>query len=236
MAKLDDLQLSTGARKTFEFDHAKRDGTKSKVTVELRVLSKHEIDLARRDALQTVKDLSDELKAGKTYDEMLAEARTIELLARALMDPEKPDQPWATPMAIAQKLHPGAIGLLARAYDEHQEACGPFLHDMTSDVYEGLVADIAKEASADPLGYCASPLRNAFIITMARELVSLRTEKSSRSSESTELSKSGESATSDYVADTLGDHTAMIDALNDEVASMKVRLRNAEAALERRGE
>lgn len=229
MAKLADLELATGARKSFTFKHSKMSGAVEDVTVEIRVLSKNEIDIARKNALTTVKDLSEKLKEGRTYDEMLAEARTIELLAMALMDPDKPSEPWATPMQLAMTLHPGAIGLLARAYDEHQDDCGPFLRDMTPEQFEATVSEIAREASADPLAFYASPLRNAFVITLARELVMLRTENSSRSSATTEHSTSGESVTSD-VADAVSDHTAMIDVLNDEVASLKVRLRNLEAA------
>lgn len=228
MSKLADLQLSTGALKPFTFKHAKRDGTVIDVTVMLRVLSKSEIDLARKNAHSTVKDLSAELKDGKSFEEMLAESRTIEMLAMACMDAEKPSEPWAGPMELAQKLHPGAIAALSRAYDEHQEECGPFVHDLTVEQYEALLEVIAQEASADPLALFAAPLRNAFTITMAKELRSLRTERSLRSSESNERSSEPETASSD-VREAMGDVHAEMAILRDNCASLAIRLMHLEA-------
>lgn len=232
MAKLADLQLATGARKRFTFPHAKLDGSTQDVTVEIRILTTAELDAARKNALSTVKDLSDKLKDGKTDEEKLAEARTIEILAAALMDPEKPSEPWATPMQLAQTLHPGAIALLSRAYQEHQDECGPFVRDITDEHFEALVEQIAEEASADPLALYASPLRNACIITMARELRALRIEKSSRSSASSGPSTSGESVSLDEAAlsDSVKDHAALIDRLNDEIGSLKFRVMQLESA------
>lgn len=228
MAKLADLQLSTGALKAFTFKHAKRDGTVTDVTVMLRVLSKAEIDLARKNAYSTIKDLSAELKDGKSYEDMLAESRTIEMLAMACMDVEKPSEPWAGPMELAQKLHPGAIAALSRAYDEHQEECGPFVHDLTGEQYEALLEVIAAEASADPLALFAAPLRNAFTITMAKELRSLRTERSLRSSESNER-PSEPGVTASDVHEAMGDMHAEMSILRDNYASMAVRLMHIEA-------
>jgi hypothetical protein len=234
MAKLADLQLATGTLKPFTFKHTEKNGNVVDVKVLIRVLTKAELDLARANALSTVQHLSKELREGRTYDQMLAEARTIEILASACMDPEKPTEQWAPQMVIAQTLHPGAIALLERAYEEHQDDCGPFVRDLTSEQYDAIVEEVAREASADPLALFAWPLRNACIITMARELRALRTEKSSRSSESNSPSTDGGSpAEAEEVTrgvnDALGDVYAEMAVMRDQYASMVVRLTRVEA-------
>lgn len=229
MSKLADLQLSTGALKPFSFKHAKKDGSIVDVHVMLRVLTKAELDRARANAHLTVKALSAELREGKGNDDLLAEARTVEILAAACMDPDDTSRPWASPLEIAQTLHPGAIGALERAYFEHQEECGPFIRDLTAEQYEALVETIAQEASADPLALFATSLRNACVITMARELVSLRTEKSSRSSESSEPTVVAPASTDD-LRESIGDVTVEVAHLRDHIASLTVRVMHLEGA------
>jgi hypothetical protein len=97
---------------------------------------------------------------------------------------------------MAQTLHPGAIVALSRAWESHQEACSPLKTDLTPEAYNALVELVAKEASADPLFHFASPLRNAFITTMAKELLSYRMDRSSHSSASTQSSSDSEAKAS----------------------------------------
>jgi hypothetical protein len=59
------------------------------VTVLLCALTQFELDRARANAPRTMKDLSSELKDGKSYDELLETATTIEILAVGLRDADE---------------------------------------------------------------------------------------------------------------------------------------------------
>ena len=236
MSKLSDLQLGTGALKPFSFKRTKLDGSECDVHVLIRCLTKRESDGARLQAKRTVLDLDKSARSGVADDELLAEARIVETLAIALRNPEKPEEQWATGLEITQTLDVGTIALLGQEYTRHQEACGPFMQDMTGEQADAMIEVIAKEGSADPFFLCASPLQNAFITTLARALVTLRMENSSSSSESTSPSNESESASSpsDEVRawrEAQGDVMAELAVQRDSIASLTIRLRHLEADL-----
>lgn len=234
MSRLADLQLGTGALKPFSFKRTKLDGTEIDVSVLIRCLTKTESDIARVRAKKSVNDL-DKSARGNTEDgELLAEARIVETLAIALRNAEKPEEPWASAFEITQTLDVGTIALLGQEYTRHQEACGPFIQDLTSEQVDAMIEVIAKEGSADPFFLCASPLQNAFVTTLAKLLVTLRMENSSSSSDSTQ--PSSESAPSPSQSDEAkawrdaqDDVMAELSVQRDSVASLTIRVMHLEA-------
>jgi hypothetical protein len=231
--------LGTGKLRPFTFTRPKRDGTPIEVVVLIRALTKTEWDAARVNAKRTVLDLektsnpNDKAhRDAQPAEELLAEARIVEMLSVALRDPEDPDKPWATPLEIATILDCGTIAMLGQEYHRHQEECGPFLQDMTQEQRDALIERIAEDASADPFFLCAYPLQSAFIISLVREFVSLKTRMSSSGSAEASLSTEQENASqrSAEASETLADVLAALAILRDQVASLTVRTTHIEAA------
>lgn len=234
MSRLSDLQLGTGALKPFSFKRTKLDGSECDVHVLIRCLTKRESDGARLQAKRTVLDLDKSARSGVADDELLAEARIVETLAIALRNPEKPEEQWATGLEITQTLDVGTIALLGQEYTRHQEACGPFIQDLTDEQADAMIEVIAKEGSADPFFLCASPLQNALVVSLARRHETLRMENFSSSSDSTK--PSSESAPSESPSDEAkawreaqGDVMAELAVQRDSVASLTIRVMHLEA-------
>lgn len=232
MSKLADLQLGTGKLKPFTFKRTKTDGTETDVHVLIRSLTKREADLARINAVRSVNDLDKNAREGSTHETLLAEARMVEMLAVALRDPEKPEEPWAPALEIATRLDEPTIALLGQEYQRHQEACGPFIQDMTTEQADALIEAIAKDGTADPFYFCASPMQSALLVILARQHVMSKTTSSSSSSDSTSPSTENASAPnqSSDEAEAIATLTAEVDVQRDEIASLKVRLMHLEAA------
>lgn len=234
MSKLAELQLGGSQLKDISFTKTKRDGTVVTVRVLMQVLTKRDLDLARVDARKTVQRLDKDLADGRAFEELLEDARIVEILARACRNPEKVEEQWATPLDIELTLTTPEIATLWKFYEEHQDACGPIIHDLTTERYETLIEAIVKEGSADPFVFCASPLRNAFVITMARELLSLRMESSSRSSDSTSPSAESSTLDSATTSDASGGRASVshedFEALRDLVGDLVVRMHKVEIA------
>jgi len=241
LAKLAELLLGTENYKPFTFKHTKRDGTLVDVEVAIRPLTKVEIDRARANAHKTVQDLlknaqAADLREGRTYEELLDEARAVELLAIALRDPQKPGEPWSTPMEMAMTLHPDAIGLLSEQWEAHQHLSGPKLQDLTDDEFNAIVAAIALEGRADPFFLFASPLRNLFITRLAKEAFTSRMASSSASSDSNESStasaneKTGEAEVADHrlLLDRVEDLTIDVDQLRELLTATQLRVASLE--------
>lgn len=240
MSKLADLKLGTGAIKRFSFERPNFQGGMQVCTVAIRPLTKAQIDEARLQAQATVDLLDKNVRQNASYEELMQEARVVEMLSRALRDPDKPEEAWTNPLEIGQTFDLGTIGLLAREYEEVQAKFSPFLSDLTNEQFEAMVAAIAKEGDASPFFFCALPLQSAFITTLARELVTSRTQSLSSSSDSTTpssdspTSTSNETATGPALEGELASLRSDIALLMDHVASLETRLRHAEAAEHRR--
>jgi hypothetical protein len=182
MGKLADLQLGNGALKPFSFEFKRQNGTIAKVRVAVRVLGKGEWDLVKINARLACEG-KDARAQGKALEELIEDQRIVEALAIALRDPDKPDEPWATPLEI-DALPTPVISLLWNVYDEHQGNFGLLVTELSAEQYDALIETVAEEATCDPFLLFAPPMRNAFVITMARELRSYRMQSSSGISES----------------------------------------------------
>lgn len=229
MSKLADLAFGASRLKAVSFKRTRQDGTVVDAHLKIRLLTKIEMDEARVNARATVLSRDKDLKEGRAFDELLEDSRVVEILAIACRDSEKPDEPWSSPYEIERTLTPPEIAMLFELYSEHQAECGPILHDLTTEQFETLLEAIAKEGSADPFLFCASPLRNAFIISTAKELLSLRMASSSRSSASTESSDS-ESSSSASMSAASRDLHEEIDVLIGQIADLTVRVHDLETA------
>jgi hypothetical protein len=233
MSRLADLLLGTGKLRSFTFTRTRRDGISVDVSVLIRALTKHESDIARVAAKRTVQDLEKVGRDATPSEELLAEARLVEMLSVALRDPDDPDnKPWASPLEIASMLDVGTIAMLGQEYERHQEECGPFLQDMTQEQRDALIERIAEDANADPFFLCAFPLQKAFIISLVREFVSLKTRMSSSGSADSSLSSesASESEKQAGTSEALSDVFAELEVHRGRLASLGVRLESLEAA------
>jgi len=243
MSKLADLQLGLVRLKPFTFKRKKNDGTDVDVHVDIRALTKREMDLARVNARAALERLAPNMKEGSSYEELLEDTRIVEILAIACRKPGEPDATWATPLEIEAILTTAEIGSLWKVYVEHQAESSPTISDLSKEEYETILETIAKEGSADPLLLFASPLRNAFTITLVRELVTLRMVSSSSSSASTapsgQPSNGGTSSSEsedptqsagDLALDRSASNTAEIAVLRELFAELVVRVGKLEGA------
>lgn len=187
MAKLEALKLGATAGKDFTFTHHEDKGPRE-VTVHIRPLTALDLDRARVSAETYVADLVRRNEAaGQSREALIDDAREIEVLALALRDPDKPDECWAGSALLRSMLTTNEIALLFRAYHEHQDHVGPLFSTLTFERYEEMIKAIAQVGRADPLVISFdSHTQRAFITTMAVELWSSRTAKSSGTSDSNE--------------------------------------------------
>ena len=150
----------------------------------IRVVTGREYDLARVNATIYTEALDKRKSLGSTRAELVEDARIVEILAMALMDPQSTPnvpEPWASPEEIRARLRPEEIAAYWKAYEDFANDQGPIVWRMSEAEYNAVIAEIDQEASADPLLLFASSTRKSFIVSMARELVSLRTLVSSLS-------------------------------------------------------
>jgi len=185
MAKLEGLKLGKTVRKPFSFIRKTKDGD-TKVEVLIEVLTARELDLARIDAANYIKSLASESLDSSAAHELSRDAEEIEVLARALKDPEHPEELWAGPSMLRTRLTSPEIALLAKAVEEHQQDVGPILHKLSAKAFDDLVQNIAENESADPLVFFDAHTQKNFIVIMASRLWSLQTDKLSTSLRSNE--------------------------------------------------
>jgi len=196
MAKLEALSLGDTVGKDFTFTRQTPKGPRD-IVVHIRALSAMDLDRARVNA-EIYADHQcgkiDGTKGAPTRDEILADARDIEVLALALRDPEKPDECWAGSGTLRGTLSTNEIALLLRAYNAFQDEVGPLFSTLTDERYEAMLSAIAQRASADPLVLYDSRTQKDFITTTVLELLALRMAKSSTTSESSEPSSPSEAS------------------------------------------
>jgi hypothetical protein len=207
MARLVDYALGIGSLKPITWTHKKRNGDEVELRANIRVLKKNELNQARLQAVHDVARMDPSLKEGKSYEELLEEARVVQVLARALVDTESPDldspRPWASPMELEAMLSTSEVSFLWKAYVEWQEENSPAKYSLTPEEYESFVKT-AGEGNADFLVFFSSPTLKAFIISMA---VELRTWRSASSS-----------STSPLEADSIGSESDSANVATSEVA------------------
>lgn len=180
MAKLADLMLGPSAGRDFAFS---RNTSKGPVEckVHIRPLTGSESDRARVNAEQYVTFLDPQKVAATKRDELIFDAEQYETLALALRDPDAHDEPWAGPEQLRSKLTTNECATLLRAYHDVVDELGPGMSVLTKERYEGLVEACAADASDRPLSFCDSRMRSSFVGSMAAELWTSRTAKSSPS-------------------------------------------------------
>mgnify|MGYP001596473758 CR=1 FL=1 len=189
MAKLADLQLGTLKTRAFSFVRRAADGSEKTVSVRIRILNQQQLDQAKVDAAAYVNRLAPVDAKGLSHDELIEDARVVELLSRALCDPDsdtKEPDIWASPAHLRTLLSPSELAGLHKAYEDHVEDTGPIVHKLSPELFEATLKVVAEEASADPLLLFVSSIRKAFVVTTALELMRLRTDKSLLTSESSE--------------------------------------------------
>lgn len=178
MAKLVDLKLPPPRRRLFSFTRNAQDGSVVDCKVLIQILTGRELDQARAEAVHYVKRrLAVEEEKNSSFEELLIDARIYEVLQYALRDPEQAEaanpQPWCTSMELREILTNVEIGLLWRAYLDHEADLGPIKHSLTPDEYEGML-HIAAQGEIDPHEFYAGKLRRACHQSMASEIFLLR--------------------------------------------------------------
>lgn len=194
--KLKELELGPALHKDFPFQHKKLSGEVVEVNVKIRVLHPEETLAARVNARRTVLRLDSALTEGRDYNELLEDAKVHEVLAIALRDPEKPEEPWASPVEVRTILNEVETALLWTAYLDWQATVGPIITELSVPEYEGFLTAVASEVESDPLSFFAPPLRRNFTRTMACQLLELRMANALLSSRLKEKEE-GESLSSD---------------------------------------
>lgn len=193
--KLSELKLGRAARKPYTWTRKLENGEEQHPAVLIQVLTKTELDSARLNAYFYVKYLSKEQLDGRAYEELLEDARVVEVLALALRDPSKPQEAWSSPLEISQTLTTNEIAALWKVYYDWQTTQSPMVTDMTPETFEATLEAVAKTESADPLVLFESHMRNSFIIILAKALVNLRTENSFCISALSEMLNASEKST-----------------------------------------
>ena len=194
MPALKDLKLAPLRRKPFSFTRKTRDGGEEQCSVLIQVLTGKEYDVSRAEAVRYVTRLVAE---GTTLneserEELVIDARNYEALQWALRDPahEKEDNPppWCTAMELREKLSTVEVGVLWRAYRDHEMDIGPLKHELTKEDYEAMVLLASTAAIIDPQEMYSPRLRVKVHHAMAKELLDLR----ARVTELEELAKIAE--------------------------------------------
>ena len=180
MPTLAELKLPPLARKRFSFTRKTRDGKELPCDVLIQVLTGKEHDLARADAIRYVNKLVAEEgeKDGSTRDDLIADARIFEALQYALRDPAFEDAvnppPWCTAMELREILTPDEMGVIWKAYRDHESAISPFKHSLTKEEYDAAVVLGATNRGIDPQEYFGSRLRMNLFHEMSKEILMLR--------------------------------------------------------------
>lgn len=180
MAKLSELKLPPLRRKPFSFVRKTRDGVEVKCDVLIQVLSGIEYDRARAEAVSYVSKLAEDGKLlnESEREELVIDARTFEALQYALRDPahEKDDNPppWCTAMQLREMLSTVEVGLLWRAYRDHEMDLGPMVHELNPEQYNAMLLVAAAAAVVDPQEAYSPRLRVKVHHAMAKEVLDLR--------------------------------------------------------------
>ncbi len=186
MAKLEALKLGKTATRKLTFTRHTESGP-VEATVLIRPLTALDLDRARINAETYVaNEIAANRAAEGSRDVLIDDAREIEVLAIALLDPDAPDECWAGSAVLRALLTTNEIALLFRAYHEHQDQVGPLFSQLTFERREEMIKAIAEAGRLDPFTSFDSHTQRGFIISMAVELWSSRTAKSSGTSGSNE--------------------------------------------------
>lgn len=186
MAKLEALKLGAAAGRLFTFEHMTDDGPVD-VSVWIRPLTAADLDRARVNAeIYVANEIEKNRAAEGSREAIIDDAREIEVLALALRDPDNHAECWAGSARLRSDLTTNEIALLFRVYHEHQDSIGPLMSSLTVERYHAMIEAIAKAGRADPFTLFDSRTQRDCITTMASELWSSRTAKSSGISGSNE--------------------------------------------------
>lgn len=185
MSKLAELQLGDARKKSFTWTRKLKGGGSRDITVLISIITQDELDESIAAATTRVEKLLEGKPfASTTRDELIEQSRVVEVLSRALRDPEHEDELWAEPETLRSKLSDVEVGLLYKAYCDWQDEQGPLLKTIDEAKFQALMREMSEEASLVPLALLAPDLRTTFVLIMARRLVDFLTVKSSPSSRS----------------------------------------------------
>lgn len=150
-------RLKKGNRNTKRVDYP---GTESPVL--LRVLSEQEQQDAMIAAELYLKDKKIEISMGSV--DVYAAEQSVQILYRALRDPENPERPFAESPDEMRKLNSsGELNVLNDQYREYELECSPDPMEMTQSDFDSLVADVKKN--------CEGSLSRVSNIVIAKKLI-----------------------------------------------------------------
>ena len=150
-------------------------GTEAKVGI--RVLTLQDEQDAAFATEQVFK--AEEIVYSSATVEPYEREKTIQLLWRALRDPENPDRPFAdTVEELRELMTTEEKDILVDEYMAHQSECSPSLDSITDEEFEGLLEEVKKspELVSSSSDIC---LLRRLASTLAVRLATLQTESSS---------------------------------------------------------